>query len=76
MNEKQMFEDGCFLPSWAEDVNAEASPISVVYTRQNKDLATLLQELDSIKDRIQEIQARQWHLAKLIHYHENSFAQK
>ena len=46
MNEKQIFESGCFLPSWAEDVTTEESPISVVYTRQNKDLPTLLKELD------------------------------
>ena len=76
MNEKQLFESGCFLPSWAEDVTKEESPISVVYTRQNKDLPTLLKELDDIKDRIQEIQAKQWQLAKLIHLHENSFVEK
>ncbi|RAI14389.1 MAG: hypothetical protein DK841_02180 [Candidatus Melainabacteria bacterium] len=74
MNEREMFEKGCFLPSWAEDTTEEQMPISAVYARHNKDLQTLLQELDGIKDRIQEIQAKQWHLARLLHFHENEFA--
>ncbi len=74
MNEREMFEKGCFLPEWASDTQEEIMPISGVYTRQNKDLQTLLKELDGIKDRIQEIQARQWHLARLIHFHENELA--
>ncbi|MDE6137965.1 MAG: hypothetical protein K2F57_00680 [Candidatus Gastranaerophilales bacterium] len=69
MNDKKLFESGCFSPAWATDT--EQSPISTVYIRQNKDLQTLLKELDGIKDRIQEIQAKQWQLAKLIHFHEN-----
>ena len=77
MNEKQLFESGCFLPSWAEDdTQTEDSPISVVYTRQNKDLNTLLRELDEIKNRIQDIQAKQWQLAKLIHFNEHGFVEK
>ena len=54
----------------------EQSPISTFYTRQNKDLQTLLNELDEIKDRIQEIQAKQWHLAKLINFHENELVRE
>ncbi len=75
MNERQLFEAGCFLPSWTEDVETEQMPISQVHLRRNKDLQTLLGELDDIKNRIQEIQAKQWHLAKLLHFHENNFAQ-
>lgn len=74
MNEKNLFESGCFLPSWAEDIEPEEMPISQVYTRQNKDIQTLLNELDEIKNHIQEVQEKQWHLAKLIHFHENNFA--
>lgn len=69
MNEKEMFENGCFLPSWTEDIEDE--PISDAYAPQSKNLQTLLKELDEIKDRIQEIEARQWQLAKLINFHEN-----
>lgn len=75
MNERQLFESGCFLPSWTEDITQEDSmPISQVHLRRNKDLRTLLAELDEIKERIQEIQAKQWHLARLLHFHENNFA--
>ena len=72
MNEKELFENGCFLPEWATD--ADESPISVAYSYERKDLQTLLSELDNIKDRIQEIQAKQWHLAKLMHLNENQLA--
>lgn len=74
MNDKKLFDSGCFSPEWATDT--DQSPISTVYTRQNKDLQTLLKELDGIKDRIQEIQAKQWHLAKLIHFHENELVRE
>lgn len=76
MNERELFEKGCFLPSWTEDIDDEPMPISTVYTRHNKDMKTLLKELDAIKERIQEIQARQWHLARLLHFHENEFAKE
>lgn len=74
MNDKQLFESGCFSPEWATDT--EQSPISTVYIRKNKDLQTLLKELDGIKDRIQEIQAKQWYLAKLLHFHQNELARE
>jgi hypothetical protein len=68
MNEKELFNAGCFLPCWAEDTPEEL-PISSVHTRHNKDLQTLLQELADIKERVQEIQAKQWNLARLIEFH-------
>lgn len=74
MNEKEMFEKGCFSPEWATDT--EERPISAAYSYQKKDLQTLLNELDEIKDRIQEIKARQWHLAKLAHLNENQLAKE
>lgn len=76
MNEKDLFEKGCFLPSWAEDVNPEVMPISQVHTARNKDLQTLLTELEDIKGRIQDIHARQWHLARLLHFHENNLVKE
>ena len=76
MNEKEMFESGCFLPSWTEDVDVEQTSIATVYAHKNKDLQTLLDELDGIKNRIQEIQAKQWHLARLIHFHENNLVKE
>lgn len=76
MNEREMFEKGCFLPSWVEDTAEQDLPISQVHVRRNKDLQTLLDELDGIKDRIQSIQAKQWHLAKLIKYNQENFARE
>jgi len=76
MNEKQLFENGCFLPCWAEDIDAQEMPISTVYVRQNKDLQTLLKELDDIKNQMQDIQAKQWNLAKLVHFHNNNFVKE
>ena len=76
MNEKELFEKGCFLPCWAEDTTENSTNVSELYPRQNKDLQTLLNELSEIEERIQDIQARQWNLAKLIHFHENNFTTK
>jgi len=75
MDEKKLFESGCFLPCWAEDVEPEPQ-ISPAYTRQNKDLQTLLKELEEIKNHIQDVQERQWNLAKLLLYNENNFAKE
>lgn len=75
MNEKNLFEAGCFLPSWTEEIKkTEEIPISQVHLTRNKDLKTLLDELQEIKDRIQEIQAREWHLARLLNFQKNDFA--
>ncbi len=76
MNEKQLFEAGCFLPSWAEDVEQVEMPISQAYTRRNKDLQTLMAELEEIKEHIQDVQDRQWNLARMLHFHENNFAKE
>lgn len=75
MDEKELFEQGCFLPNWATD-QTEEPPITQVYTRQHKDLPTLLNELDEIKEKIQEIQARQWHLSRKIYFHDNQLAEE
>ena len=66
MNEKELFENGCFLPCWAEDDLQETMPIQQVYAARNKDLDTLYAELADIKQHIQDVQERQWILAKLI----------
>jgi hypothetical protein len=72
MDDKELFEAGCFSPEWATDENE--LPISQAYSKQNKDLQTLLKELDAIKDNIQEIQAKQWHLAEMIKFHQHQIA--
>lgn len=72
MDEKELFEQGCFLPCWAED----DVKLSTAYKSVHKDLPTLMNELEEIKEKIQEIQARQWALARKILYHENELAKE
>ena len=75
-SEKMLFEKGCFLPSWIDDCETkeEQTPIQRVYDNRNKDLNTLLSELDEINKHIQDVRERQWHLAKMIYFHNNNFA--
>ena len=76
--ERMLFEKGCFLPNWIEDFSPEEEqmPISQVHISRNKDLKTLQDELEQIKEHIQDIKEREWHLAKLLHFHRNNFAQE
>lgn len=75
MNEKELFDAGCFLPEWSTE-EVEHKSLSIAYGRKPKDLQTLQDELMQIKDEIQEIQARQWHLARLIHFRKNELAEE
>ena len=67
VNEKELFENLCLSPDWQEK---EPTP----YVRQNKDLATLLSELEEIKDYLQEVKEKQWHLATMMRFHQEGFA--
>ena len=67
MNEKELFENLCLSPGWMETEN------EVPYVRQNKDMATLLSELEEIKDHLQDVQERQWHLANMMRFHQEGF---
>ncbi len=83
--EKYLFNKNCFLPSWGiddvephfpdeepEEAKTEI-PDSIIYQRHRKDLPTLLAELEDIENSIEEIKARQWHLAKLVKFHREGF---
>ena len=74
-SERLLFEKGCFLPSWAEDVE-EKKVISEVHRTQSKDLQTLLQELDDIKKHIEDVRQRQWDLARRLNFHYNNFVRE
>ena len=76
--EKMLFDKGCFLPEWVEDTPAhnERMPISEVHIVRNKDLKALQAELEEIKEHIEDVKEREWHLAKLLHYHNNNFARE
>ena len=48
MNDDELFEQGCFSPEWVTDERKETQATQV-FTRQHKDMPTLLKELDEIK---------------------------
>ena len=64
MNDKELFENNCLPLFWLEDEERFEKPAV-----QRKDLNTLLSELGEIKNRIDDISAREWHLAKLLNLH-------
>ncbi|MBR1461132.1 hypothetical protein IJ596_05820 [bacterium] len=75
--EKMLFDKGCFLPGWVEDtVQEDQMPISQVHIARNKDLATLQKELEEIKEHIEDVKEREWHLARLLYFHNNDFAKE
>ena len=73
-NERWLFEKGCFLGCWNDDIvpQKQETPLKSL---PDKDLNTLLAELEDIKQHINDVKQRQWHLAKLIEYHNHGFAQ-
>lgn len=68
MNMQEIFENGCFSPDWIEVEEKES------YVPEKKDLSLLLAELEEIKNTIDDIKARQWHLAKLMKFHQEGLA--
>ncbi len=72
MDMNDIFESGCFSPGWLEK-NPEVQEEPPV--PQRKDLSVLLGELEQIKNNIENLQAKQWYLARLIKYHEEGFSQ-
>ena len=76
-SDRWLFEKGCFLANWNDDIipAKKETPVESVSKLQDKDLNTLLAELEDIKQHIQDVRERQWHLAKLIEYHNQGFAQ-
>lgn len=66
MNNKELFENNCFPLCWLEDEEEFKAP---QFVHQRKDLTTLLAELEDIKNKINDILAKEWHLAKLMKFH-------
>lgn len=65
MNDKELFENNCLPLFWLEDEeNFEQSQT----TSDRKDLQTLLAELEDIKNRIENLSAKEWRLAKLLKF--------
>ena len=68
MNEKELFENNCFSLAWCEN-EEHIEPI----VPQHKDLTTLMAELEDIQNRLDDISAREWHLAKQVKFHQEGF---
>lgn len=69
MNDKELFENNCFPLFWSEDDEFIEQKI-----QPRKDLSVLMAELEEIKNRIDDISAREWQLAKLVQFRRNGFA--
>ena len=69
MNNKELFENNCFPISWCEDEEHFTPQVPA-----RKDLTTLLAEIKKKKNRIDELDAKEWHLAKLMKFHKEGFA--
>lgn len=63
---KELFDQLCFSPGWSE---LPQRP----FVRQNKDLSTLLDELDGIKNHINDLKAKLWRINQLQQYNEEGF---
>lgn len=73
MDSKELFENNCFPISWLEDEDEFEAPTLAPAPAERKDLTTLLAELEDIKNRIDDISAKEWHLAKLMKFYKAGF---
>lgn len=67
MDLDEFLANGCFSPGWVEKEEAPKVP-------PRKELDTLLGELEEIKNKIEDVQAKQWYLARLVQYHKEGFS--
>lgn len=67
MDMNEIFANGCFSPDWTEKDEMPKVP-------PHKELDILLGELEEIKNRIEDVQAKQWYLARLMQYHNEGFS--
>ena len=68
MDMKELFKNNCFPMGWSDEKAPE------VYVPQRKELSVLLAELEEIKNHIENIKAKQWHLEKLAMFHRGGLA--
>ena len=67
MNDKELFENNCLPLCWLEDEERFEAPVK-------KDLQTLLAELEDIQNRIDDLSAKEWLLAKQMKFHQEGFS--
>ena len=71
--ERMLFEKGCFLADWNDDIVPERKETPAQRVHQDKDLDTLLSELNEIKQHIEDVRQRKWELEKSLMFHNNGF---
>jgi len=71
MNDKELFENNCLPLFWLEDEEKIEQPQALM----RKDLETLLAELEDIQNRIDNLSAKEWHLAELMKFHKAGLKQ-
>lgn len=71
--ERMLFEKGCFLGNWNDDSFLEKKETPIERVHKDKDLDTLLSELNDIKQHIEDVRQRKWELEKSLMYHNNDF---
>ena len=69
MDMKDLFENGCFTPEWAN-----ADELEPVQGLHRKNLDELLDELAKIKENIENLQAKSWYLERLRQFHQHGFS--
>ena len=77
---KRDFNNKCFSPNWIEvdleDVQRRQTVREeCLESKQRKDLKTLLEELDEIKQNIERVAEKQHRLANLMGFYTGEFAQ-
>ena len=77
---KKDFNNNCFSPNWIEidleDVQRRQTVREEsLESKQHKDLKTLLEELDEIKQNIERVAEKQHRLANLMGFYTGEFAQ-
>ena len=77
---KKDFNNNCFSPNWIEiDLENVKRRQTVreecLERKQRKDLKTLLEELDEIKQNIERVAEKQHRLANLMGFYTGEFAQ-
>ena len=69
------FKNGCFSPNWIEVKEAEeVQKAERKEEERKKDLATLLAELEEIKNNFNNIEEKQWRLTNLMKFYTREFA--
>ncbi len=63
---KELFDKLCMSPDWGE---LPPRP----FVRQHKDLETLTEELEGIKNRIDELKAKEWNILKRMQFNQEGF---